>query len=81
MDNDCEFNHEGFCTLEKGECSFQEGDLLWCKATDKDLIEICPDCDKPITECECGTNWVLVHTKDGKIIPVISKEYYEKVIP
>ena len=83
MTRNCEFNHEGFCMLQNeypdiDRCDFAEGDLQVCRAKDSDLLEICPDCDKPVKECDCGTNWVLAHTTDNKVVPIISKEWYEK---
>ncbi|MBA7491264.1 hypothetical protein ES702_01809 [subsurface metagenome] len=54
---DCWYKHpEDFCTLKKGDCPFQ-GELMRCIVTQENLIEYCPDCDKPIDPCECELYW------------------------
>jgi len=72
--SECEFCHpEGYCEYE-GKCQFR-GSFRICHATLEDLIEICEDCGKPIENCDCGTNWVLLENKDGEFVPVTPKNY------
>ena len=72
---DCEFCHpENYCEYE-GECKFR-GKMRQCKAKSEDLIEICQDCNKPISECDCGTNWVLLDVHK-KIVAITPKKYAE----
>jgi len=72
--SDCNFCHpENYCEHE-GECKYR-CELRQCKAKPEDLIEICPDCDKPVDECDCGTNWILAKDADGTIVPITRKAY------
>jgi len=54
MTSECAVSHEGFCTLPKGSCKHQKGDLLECSAKPEDLIELCPECYLPKEQCSCG---------------------------
>lgn len=69
----CEFEQEGLCTAES-KCSKQKGKLRECVAKPEDLIDICTDCYKPVNECGCGTNWILLNI-NGKFVPVTPKTY------
>ncbi len=74
----CDYEQEGFCCLEdytgiKKKCPSEKD--FRCTAKPSDLIEICEDCYKPVSECECGTNWILATTPDGKIVPFTPKQF------
>jgi hypothetical protein len=80
--SECEFNQEGFCILQceypkAKKCKYAKGDIQECTATDDDLVEICSDCDKPIEECDCGTNWVMVEDSEGNFGLVTPKRFHE----
>ena len=50
--SECDFCHpEDYCEFE-GPCKLR-GEMRRCKAKPEDLIEICDDCFKPTSECEC----------------------------
>jgi len=73
----CDYNHEGLCILpdETGEtCRFAD-ENGFCTAKESDLIEVCPDCDQPVDECDCGTNLVIVKDARGKMALVTPKRY------
>lgn len=71
--SECDFCHpENYCEYE-GNCKFR-GKNRQCNAKPKDLIEICEDCGQSVKECDCGTNWVLVNSRN-KIVPITPKEY------
>lgn len=74
----CDYNQEGFCILreeypEVEKCSSAKGKLQRCTAKESDLIELCSDCGEPISQCDCGTCWVMVTNKNGKIVAVTPK--------
>jgi len=76
----CEFNQEDFCMLQEeypdlAKCPLAKGKLDKCTAKESDLIELCPDCEKPTSECDCGTCWVLATDKKGNIALLKPKEY------
>ena len=76
----CEFNQEDFCTFQlenpkMKKCSLAKGKLQKCMAQESDLIELCPDCEKPTSECDCGTCWVLASDKNGNIALLKPKEF------
>lgn len=78
--SECEFNHEDFCILQHEhpnapQCQHAEGELQGCTAKPSDLIELCNDCDKPIDECDCGTNWIMVEDSVGNHALVTPKTY------
>lgn len=78
--DECNFNHEGFCILQEEHpdlerCSKAKGKLQICTAKDSDLIELCPDCEKPTTECDCGTCWVMVTDKEDNFAIMTPKEF------
>lgn len=78
----CEYEQEDYCIIEETEgikepCPFNKGGH--CTAKPEDLEEYCSDCDKPVKECECGANWVLCSDGKGKVVPIISKEYYDAI--
>ena len=75
----CEFNQEGFCILQAEysdveKCSSAKGKLQKCTAKESDLIELCSDCEEPTSQCGCGTCWVMVTDKTGKIVAVTPKD-------
>jgi recombinational DNA repair protein RecR len=75
----CDFNQEDFCIFqaeypEVEKCSFAKGKLQRCTIKESDLIELCSDCGEPTTECDCGTCWVMVTDKHGKIVAVTPKD-------
>ena len=79
---ECEFNHLGHCILQveypdASRCQFAKGTLQECTAKPNDLIEICSDCDKPVSECDCGTNWIMVEDCRGNHALVTPKKYQE----
>lgn len=79
----CDFEHEGFCILqdeypEMERCPKAKGGLRICIAKESDLIELCPDCEKPTSECECGTCWVLATDKKGNVA-ILSPKHYEEL--
>jgi len=76
--SECEFNQEGFCVAEV-KCNFAKGKLKVCTAKNDDLIEICEDCYQPVEDCNCGTTWVLVKDRYGKVVPITPKEYKKLV--
>ena len=49
----CEYQHEGFCTIEEQTDGFVKPEECHAK-TDDDLETYCPDCDKIEKECVCG---------------------------
>jgi len=52
--SDCDFCHpENYCTFEE-DCKFRN-EKRECTAKPEDLIEICEECWKPTSQCECGT--------------------------
>lgn len=78
--SECQFNHEGFCILEDeypnvSKCSYAKGRLRKCTAKPSDLIELCPDCEKPTNECDCGTCWVILKDKEENFAVVTPKTY------
>ncbi len=53
----CEYNQEGFCTIEEVEgqawpCPCRD-DKRHCNAKPEDLVETCEFCGQPWDECEC----------------------------
>lgn len=80
----CDFNQEGFCTLQceypdVEKCGKAKGKLQNCTAKEEDLTEFCEDCGEPIDDCGCGTCWILARGSHGKIVPVTPKEYKKLV--
>lgn len=78
--SECEFNHEDFCILQvehpnAPHCRFAKGELQECTAEESDLIELCSDCDKPVSECDCGTNWIIVEDREGNHALVTPRKY------
>ena len=76
----CEFEHEDFCILqdehpEAKKCRYAKGELQICTAKESDLIELCPDCENPKSECNCGTCWILATDERGTMAILTPKEF------
>jgi hypothetical protein len=79
----CVYEQEGFCILQDEKlnapkCPKAKGKLQECTAKESDLIELCPECEKPTSECDCGTCWVLV-TDDSGHIAILTPKSFEKM--
>ena len=69
---------EGLCLLREyykvtEDCRFMDK-YGFCTAEESDLVEFCPDCDKPIDECDCGTYLIIVKDPVGNMALVTPKE-------
>lgn len=78
--SECNFNHEGCCMLQEehpntSKCQHAEGELKICTAKPSDLIDLCPDCEKPTIDCDCGTCWVMTKDIEGNFAVVTPKTY------
>jgi len=76
----CDYNQEGFCILQNEypdieKCSSAKGKLQRCTAKESELIELCSDCGEPTSECDCGTCWVLITDKNGKVGAITPKDF------
>lgn len=78
---ECECSHEGLCLLREyykvdEDCRFMD-DNGFCTAKESDLVEVCPDCDKLMDDCDCGTNLIIVKDSEGKMSMVTPKRLKE----
>jgi len=78
--SECEYCHEDFCILQEEypqakRCKHAKGELPICTAKETDLIALCPDCETPTSQCDCGTCWVLVTDKRGNVAIMQPKEF------
>lgn len=70
----CNFDQEGFCVLQVEnpnipKCSYVEDKQQRCKAKSSDLIDLCPNCVNPISECNCGTFGVVAKDRVVIVLP------------